>query len=144
MHGEHPGGDGACRGHDALPGQEAPRPSKSLASGEWKRSRFLGRQLSGKRLLVVGLGRIGTQVAARCRAFGMEASAYDPYVSPAKADRAGVRLMEDLKGALSLADVVTLHVPLTAETQEYHRRGGYKSLQLGGLPGQLRQGRAHR
>ncbi|HON33855.1 MAG TPA: phosphoglycerate dehydrogenase [Synergistales bacterium] len=97
--------------------RKVPQAFQSLASGEWKRSRFLGRQLSGKRLLIVGLGRIGTQVAARCRAFGMEVSAYDPYISPAKADRAGARLVEDLKGALSLADVITLHVPLTAETR---------------------------
>ncbi|TDY52706.1 D-3-phosphoglycerate dehydrogenase [Aminivibrio pyruvatiphilus] len=89
----------------------------SLSLGEWKRSRFMGMQLSGKRLLVIGLGRIGTQVALRCRAFGMEVSAYDPYISKEKADRAGAQLLDDLAGALSLADMVTLHVPLTAETR---------------------------
>ena len=103
----------------------------SVTSGEWKRSRFLGRQLSGKKLLVIGLGRIGTQVAIRCRAFGMEASAYDPYVSPAKAERAGVRLMDDLKGALSLADVITLHVPLTAETRGMIAREAIKACRPG-------------
>ncbi|NCB17720.1 MAG: phosphoglycerate dehydrogenase, partial [Synergistales bacterium] len=89
--------------------RKVPQAWNSVASGEWKRSRFMGMQLSGKRLLVIGLGRIGTQVALRCRAFGMEISAYDPYISKEKADRAGVQLLDDLAGALSLADVVTLH-----------------------------------
>ncbi len=98
--------------------RKVPQAWNSLASGEWKRSRFMGMQLSGKRLLVIGLGRIGTQVALRCRAFGMEVSAYDPYISKEKADRAGAQLLVDLAGALSLADIVTLHVPLTAETRK--------------------------
>lgn len=77
----------------------------------------MGMQLSGKRLLIVGLGRIGTQIAQRCRAFGMELLAYDPYVTAAKAERTGMRLLDDLTGGLALADVVTLHVPLTGETR---------------------------
>ena len=97
--------------------RKVPQAWNSVAAGEWKRSRFMGMQLSGKRLLVIGLGRIGTQVALRCRAFGMDVSACDPYISKEKADRAGVRLLDDMAGALSLADVVTLHVPLTAETR---------------------------
>ncbi|MDO9508887.1 MAG: phosphoglycerate dehydrogenase [Thermovirgaceae bacterium] len=97
--------------------RRVPQACSSVTSGEWKRSKFVGRQLSGKRLLVIGLGRIGTQVALRCRAFGMEVTAYDPYVSAEKAERAGVRLVDDLPGGLSLADVVTMHVPLTRETR---------------------------
>lgn len=98
--------------------RKVPQAWNSVASGEWKRSRFMGMQLSGKRLLVIGLGRIGTQVSLRCRAFGMDVSAYDPYISKEKADRAGAQLLVDLAGALSLADIVTLHVPLTAETRK--------------------------
>jgi D-3-phosphoglycerate dehydrogenase len=96
--------------------RRVPQAFSSVTSGEWKRSRFVGRQLSGKRLLIVGLGRIGTQVALRCRAFGMEVTAFDPYISAEKAERAGVKLVDDLAGGLSLADIVTLHVPLTRET----------------------------
>lgn len=88
----------------------------SLKSGEWDRKRFTGRQMSGKKLLVVGLGRIGSGVAARCRAFGMEVSAYDPYVSEKKMREIGVQKVGDLVDGLSLADVVTLHVPVTKET----------------------------
>lgn len=97
--------------------RKVPQAWNSVASGEWKRSRFMGMQLSGKRLLIVGLGRIGTQVALRCRAFGMEIMAFDPYVSKEKADRVGVQLVDDLKGGMALADVITLHVPLTRESR---------------------------
>ncbi|HBG15053.1 MAG TPA: phosphoglycerate dehydrogenase, partial [Synergistaceae bacterium] len=76
--------------------RRVPQAFSSVTSGEWKRSRFVGRQLSGKRLLIVGLGRIGTQVALRCRAFGMEVTAFDPYISAEKAERAGVKLVDDL------------------------------------------------
>ncbi|NLW34300.1 MAG: phosphoglycerate dehydrogenase, partial [Syntrophorhabdus aromaticivorans] len=97
--------------------RRVPQAFNSVTSGEWKRSRFVGRQLSGKRLLIIGLGRIGTQVALRCRVFGMEVTAFDPYISTEKAERAGVELVDDLAGGLSLADIVTLHVPLTRETR---------------------------
>lgn len=93
-----------------------PQAFSSLSEGSWKRSVFNGIQLHGKKLLIIGLGRIGSQVAIRCRSFGMEISAYDPYVSAKRAERLGVTLLDDLRGALAMADIVTLHVPLTEET----------------------------
>ena len=119
--------------------RKVPQAFQSLASGEWKRSRFLGRQLSGKRLLVVGLGRIGTQVAARCRAFGMEVSAYD---LPGQG-RQGRRPPDGRpQGRPFPGRRGHPACPPDGRDTGYHRRGGYKSLQAGGLPGQLRQGRA--
>jgi len=94
-----------------------PRACDSVFCGKWERKRFMGTQLEGKKLLIVGLGRIGGTVAKRARAFGMDLYAYDPYVSPKKAETLGVTLCEDFLGALSLADLVTLHVPLTKETR---------------------------
>lgn len=94
-----------------------PHAYASLKSGEWDRKRFTGHQLNGKKLLIIGFGRIGTQVALRLRAFGMEVMAYDPYVSDKKMADAGVQKIDDLTGALSLADVVTIHVPITKETR---------------------------
>lgn len=94
-----------------------PHAFNSLKSGEWDRKRFTGRQLNGKKLLIIGFGRIGTQVGARLRAFGMEVAAYDPYVSEKKMQDAGVQKVSDLAGGLSLADVVTIHVPITKETR---------------------------
>jgi len=89
----------------------------SLASGKWERKSFTGRQLNGKKILIVGLGRIGLAVAQRCRAFGMEIIGYDPFISPKRAQTLGVTVTSDLAGSLSLADVVSLHVPITKETR---------------------------
>ena len=95
-----------------------PQACNSVHSGEWNRSRFTGHQLSGKKLLIIGLGRIGSAVAARCRAFGMDVSAYDPYITNKKAESLRVTLLDDLEGAISLADIVTIHTPLTEETEQ--------------------------
>lgn len=97
--------------------RSTPHAFNSLQSGEWDRKRFTGRQLNGKKLLIIGLGRIGTQVALRLRAFGMEVTAYDPYVSEKKMQDVGAQKINDLAGGLSLADVVTIHVPITKETR---------------------------
>ena len=93
-----------------------PQAFGSLKSGEWDRKRFSGHQLSGKKVLVLGLGRIGAAVAQRCRAFGMDVMAYDPYTPKKKAESLGIPMREDLADALSVADVVTLHMPLTSDT----------------------------
>jgi len=97
--------------------RKIPQACNSVHKGEWDRARFTGRQLSGKKLLIIGLGRIGSAVAIRCRAFGMEVSAYDPYITTKKADSLRVSLISDLEDAVSLADFVTIHTPLTAETK---------------------------
>ncbi|MDR0648387.1 MAG: phosphoglycerate dehydrogenase [Synergistaceae bacterium] len=96
--------------------RKTPQGFFSLRAGEWDRKRFTGRQLNGKKALVIGMGRIGMQVALRCRAFGMEVVGFDPYVSDKKMADAGIQKTDDLPGALSLADVTTVHVPVTKET----------------------------
>ena len=93
-----------------------PQAYSSLSSGKWNRSSFIGIQLHGKKILIIGLGRIGSQVAIRCRSFGMEILAYDPYVPKARAEGLGVTLLDDLRGAIAMSDIITLHVPLTDET----------------------------
>jgi len=87
----------------------------SLKSGEWKRARFTGIELSGKTVGVVGLGRIGILVAQRLSAFGVTLVAYDPYVAPARAAQLGVRLLP-LDELLATADIITIHLPKTKET----------------------------
>ncbi len=96
--------------------RKVPQAFGSLRSGEWDRKRFSGHQLSGKKVLVLGLGRIGAAVAQRCRAFGMDVIGYDPYMPKKKAETLGIPMREDLADALSIADVVTIHMPLTADT----------------------------
>ncbi|MCL2684735.1 MAG: phosphoglycerate dehydrogenase, partial [Synergistaceae bacterium] len=96
--------------------RHVPHAHHSITRGEWDRKRFTGHQLNGRKILIVGLGRIGTQVGLRCRAFGMEVMAYDPYVPDKRASELGFEKISDFPGALSLADVVTIHVPITNET----------------------------
>ncbi|HEX5725838.1 MAG TPA: phosphoglycerate dehydrogenase [Longimicrobiaceae bacterium] len=91
--------------------------SRSMADGKWDRSRLGGKELRGRTLSIVGLGRIGGEVARRARAFGMGVVAYDPYVSAARFEELGVDRAERLAEALERADVLTVHVPLTAETK---------------------------
>ncbi len=96
--------------------RNVPPANASLRRGEWKRKQFLGSELQGKVLGVVGLGRIGQGVAMRARAFGMEIAAYDPFLDSAAARRLEVELT-DLDALLARADVVTLHTPLTDQTR---------------------------
>ena len=89
-----------------------PQADASVRKLEWTRSKFMGTQLSGKTLGVIGLGRIGTQVAKRAQAFGMEVIAFDPYVSEEMA-RANKVVLKSLDEVLAESDFVTLHSSLT-------------------------------
>jgi D-3-phosphoglycerate dehydrogenase len=93
-----------------------PAADASLRRGEWQRSKFMGHELRGRTLGIVGLGKIGLAVAGRALAMEMRLIASDPYVEPAAAAAHGVELME-LDRLLATADVVTLHVPLNDQTR---------------------------
>lgn len=93
-----------------------PAADASMKQGVWDKKRFMGSELRGKILGVVGFGRIGREVAARARAFGMEILAYDPFIASRAADAAGVPLVE-LDDLLARADFLTLHVPALPETR---------------------------
>jgi D-3-phosphoglycerate dehydrogenase len=96
--------------------RSVPAADATLKGGTWDRGRFVGVELQGKTLGVVGFGRIGQRVAARARAFEMEVVAYDPFLDPEAARRLEVELL-GLDDLLARADVVTLHTPLTAESR---------------------------
>ena len=87
-----------------------------MKTGTWDRKSFAGVELHGKRLGVIGLGRVGREVAARCRAFGMEVQAFDPFVAPALAEKAHVTL-RGLDELLATSDYLSLHTTLTPETR---------------------------
>jgi D-3-phosphoglycerate dehydrogenase len=93
-----------------------PQAVQSLREGRWDRLKLVGTELSGKTLGIVGLGRIGGNIATRARAFGMTVQAHDPYIATARADAFDAKLL-DLETLLRTSDVVTLHVPLTGETR---------------------------
>ena len=92
-----------------------PQAYQSLKQGEWRRSAFMGIEVRNKYLGVVGLGRVGSEVARRAQSFGMHLLAYDPFVGPDYARRLGAELLP-LDDLLAQADFVTLHTPLTSAT----------------------------
>ncbi|MGZ7030425.1 MAG: phosphoglycerate dehydrogenase, partial [Thermoanaerobaculia bacterium] len=93
-----------------------PEADASVKRGEWNRSKFMGVELSGKVLGVVGLGRIGTRVTIRARAFGMRVIAYDPYIAETVFEKVAAEPVS-LDKLLAEADVITVHTPLTDETR---------------------------
>lgn len=89
----------------------------SMIAGRWDRKTLQGVELCGKRLAILGMGRIGTEVAKRAQAFGMSVVAYDPFLTAARAEALKVDHAQSADEALQNADVATLHIPLTAETK---------------------------
>ncbi len=87
-----------------------------VAAGAWPRQRLIGREISGKRLGLIGFGAIARETAARARALGMQVGAYDPYLPPTD-ERWGATAILALEDLLKTSDVVSLHTPLTSETK---------------------------
>jgi D-3-phosphoglycerate dehydrogenase len=107
-----------------------PQADAAMKAGKWDRKSFAGAELQGKRLGVVGLGRIGREVASRARAFGMEVTAFDPFVAPAVAESLHVRLCsfdEILEGS----DFITLHTTLTRDTRHLLGRDAFARIKPG-------------
>ncbi len=96
--------------------RQIPEASASTHAGKWEKSRFMGVELTGKTLGVIGAGNIGGIVCDRARALKMKVLAYDPFLSQEKADKMGVEKVE-LDDLLGRADFITLHVPLTDQTR---------------------------
>jgi D-3-phosphoglycerate dehydrogenase / 2-oxoglutarate reductase len=97
--------------------RKIPLANDSLKKGKWDRKKFMGVELHNKTLGVVGLGRIGSNVAIRAKSFGMKLIAYDPYIKKSKADSLGVNLYDKLEDLLREVDVITFHTPLTGKTR---------------------------
>lgn len=93
-----------------------PAAHQSYKAGSFKRESFIGVELSHKTLGIIGLGRIGSEVARRARAMGMHLLAYDPYISAERAEKLGVELTA-LKKLFRASDFITFHLPLVASTR---------------------------
>ena len=93
-----------------------PEAVNRVKNGGWDRKSFMGSEVYGKKLGIVGLGKIGSEVAKRMKEFGMEILAFDPFSTPAHANELGVELME-LDDVLSKSDYITVHTPLTEQTK---------------------------
>ncbi len=104
--------------------------SNSTKRGEWERKKFIGSELDGKTLGVLGLGRIGGEVAKRAQAFRMRVVAYDPFLRADKAAQIGVEPMA-LEEVLKVSDFITLHLPLTAENKNMIGEKQFKTMKKG-------------
>ncbi len=93
-----------------------PQAHQTIKEGGWGRSRYMGSELYGKTVGIVGLGRIGSFVATRLKAFQMRVIAYDPYIPRERFERFGVERMETLEELVRLSDIITVHTPRTEET----------------------------
>ncbi|MFH1867385.1 MAG: phosphoglycerate dehydrogenase [Candidatus Omnitrophota bacterium] len=93
-----------------------PQSDASMKSGAWDRKKFMGVELYGKVLGIIGLGRIGTEVSKRALSFGMRVIAFDPFFTANKAATSEIELV-DLKKLFSLSDYITVHTPLNNETR---------------------------
>ena len=97
--------------------RQIPEASESTHAGKWEKSKFMGVELTGKTLGVIGAGNIGGIVCDRARGLKMKVKAYDPYLGDEKADQMGVQKVE-LDELLETADFITLHVPFIAGVTE--------------------------
>jgi D-3-phosphoglycerate dehydrogenase len=97
--------------------RHVPAAHASLHAGKWERGKFVGSQLAGKTLAVVGLGRVGREVARRAAGLDMKVVGFDPFLPPAGAAQAGVETVPDLDQLLPRADFLTVHTPLNDQTR---------------------------
>ncbi len=93
-----------------------PQAHARLKTGEWAKGEYLGTELNGKTLGIVGLGRVGQEVAKKLDSLGMDLIAFDPYISEERAEQLGAELA-DLETVLERANILTIHTPLTPETE---------------------------
>jgi len=110
--------------------RQIPSASASTQAGKWEKSKFMGTELTGKTLGVIGAGNIGGIVCDRARGLKMKVLAYDPFLGIEKADKMGVEKVE-LDDLLSRADFITLHVPLTDQTRNILSRENLEKTKKG-------------
>jgi D-3-phosphoglycerate dehydrogenase len=106
------------------------RANELMHAGKWEKKSLQGTELRGKTLGIVGLGRVGMEVARRARAFGMEVVAHDPFVSTSVAKEQGIRMAE-LKEVYAASDYLTLHVGLTPQTTGMINADSVKKMKRG-------------
>ena len=97
--------------------RKVPQAHATMVAGKWDRKSFSGVELAGKTLGILGMGRIGGEVAKRALAFGMKVVAYDPFLTEGRAQSMGVQLAADLDAIYRVADFITVHMPVTEQTK---------------------------
>src|SRR5436190_882720 len=110
--------------------RKIPQAHASMKAGEWNRKDFQGTELYNKTLGILGMGRIGSEVAKRAQAFGMKVLAYDPYLNLARAKAMQVELVE-LDELYARADFITVHMPMTDETKGMINAAAFAKMKKG-------------
>jgi D-3-phosphoglycerate dehydrogenase len=97
--------------------RKVPQAHASMTAGNWDRKQFTGTELSGKTLGIMGMGRIGTEVATRALAFGMRVIGYDPFLDESRARTLGIEIASDLDQTYRDSDFISVHMPVTEQTR---------------------------
>ena len=109
-----------------------PQANRSTHEGKWEKSRFMGVELTGKLLGLIGAGNIGSIVAAKAIGYGLHVQAYDPFLTEERADKLGIRKV-DLDTLLASSDIVSLHVPKTPETENIISASALNKMKKGAM-----------
>ena len=107
-----------------------PQANAALHKGEWNRKKYTGVEFFNKTLGIVGLGRVGAEVATRMKSFGMQIVAFDPFITEEKAKQLGITLAP-LEQVLREGDFITVHTPLTNETRNLIDEDEFKIMKPG-------------
>lgn len=110
--------------------RQIPVADKSVKAGAWERSKFMGSELFNKTLGIVGLGKIGSRVAQAAQAMGMKVIAYDPFMTPERAQKLDVKIVE-LDEIWSQADFITVHTPKTRDTTNLINKDVFAKIKQG-------------
>jgi len=111
--------------------RKVPQAHATMVAGKWDRKLFQGVEVAGKTLGVLGMGRIGTEVAKRAIAFGMRVVAYDPYLTEDRAKAIGAEFAPEVDHVYREADFITVHMPVTKETKEMLNAAAFAKMKPG-------------
>jgi D-3-phosphoglycerate dehydrogenase len=109
-----------------------PQANSSTHEGKWEKSRFMGVELTGKLLGLIGAGNIGSIVAKKAIGYGLHVQAYDPFLTEERAARLGVKKVE-LDELLQSSDIISLHVPKTPETSNIISASALNQMKKGSM-----------
>lgn len=112
--------------------RQIPHANQTTQNGQWAKSSYMGVELTGKLLGIIGSGNIGSIVAKKAIGFGLKVQAYDPYLTEERANSLGIKKVE-LEELLSNSDIVSLHVPRTPETENIIDASAINKMKKGAL-----------
>jgi len=110
--------------------RQVPQATLSMKEGRWEKKKFMGVELFNKTLGIIGIGKIGSQVAKRAQGFAMNVIAYDPFLSEDKAKDMGVEKVS-LEELLKRSDFITIHTPLSPDTKNMINRDSFRMMKTG-------------